>query len=81
MDGTKEITLSQIIQMVLKYKIWVFLSCVLGVLAAFAVTSFFMDNRYESSVKLYVYTPLSFEQPSMSQELSEISYAQRVIPT
>jgi capsular exopolysaccharide synthesis family protein len=80
MDDTREISLSQLIGLMMKNKIPILLSCILGTLAAFAVTSIFMDEKYDSSVKLYVYTSTK-EQQSSSQDLNDLTYAQRVVNT
>ena len=79
MENVTEISLSQLFQLMLRNKLLLLLSAVLGVAVALAVT-YAMKNQYESSAKLYVYIPATGQQ-STDQDLSAINYAQKVINT
>ncbi|MDR3238851.1 MAG: polysaccharide biosynthesis tyrosine autokinase [Clostridiales bacterium] len=80
MDDTAEISLQQIIELLLKNKLFLFLSAVFGVLIAWGITSFVLKSEYESNVKLYVYAPVS-EERTVSQDLNAVNYAQKVVNT
>jgi capsular exopolysaccharide synthesis family protein len=79
-EDVTEISLQQLIGLLLKNKLLLFLSAVLGVVIALAITVFVLKNQYESTVKLYVYVPAA-EQQTSSQDLNAINYAQKVVNT
>ncbi|MDR1066044.1 MAG: hypothetical protein LBL35_01230 [Clostridiales bacterium] len=80
MDEVSEISIEQLAALAFKNKWFIVLSAVLGLLAAFALSMFVFEKKYESSVKLYVYTPPS-EQQSPSVDMNALNYAQKVVNT
>ncbi|MDR1541817.1 MAG: polysaccharide biosynthesis tyrosine autokinase [Clostridiales bacterium] len=80
MDDVKEISIEQLVKLLLKNKLLIIISTVVCLIIAFTVTSFVMKKKYESIVKLYVYTPVTGTQ-NASQDLSALNYAQKVVNT
>jgi len=77
-DDVIEISFEELFGILLKNKFFIIFFAILGLLVSFLVTSFLIPKKYESSVKLYVYSPTA-EQPS--QELNALNHAQKVVLT
>jgi capsular exopolysaccharide synthesis family protein len=57
------------------------LCAILGVLVSLVVTTFFLEDRYESYLKLYVYTPSVSGEQAVVQDMNAINLARRVVNT
>jgi len=55
MNNVSEISLKYIVELFKKNFIFVLLSFVLGVTAAFSYTAFYAERKYESAIKMFVY--------------------------
>jgi capsular exopolysaccharide synthesis family protein len=57
------------------------LCAILGVLVSLIVTTFFLEDRYESYLKLYVYTPSISDEPAVARDMNAINLARRIVNT
>jgi len=83
MPGAKdisEISFQKLFSLMLKNKLPLIISALVGVIASLLITRFILKNQYESSTKLYVYVPVS-DQQSSYQDWNAINYAQKVVNT
>lgn len=81
MEDLTEISLQQLFDLLWRNKLLLMLCAVLGVLVSLVVTTFFMEDRYESYLKLYVYTPSVSGEQAVAQDMNAINLARRVVNT
>ncbi len=79
MEDVTEISLEEIIKLLLKHKLLIISLSILGILISLAVTTLLIKEEYVSVSKLYVYTDTTNE--NISQELTALNYAQKVVNT
>ncbi|MDR1001017.1 MAG: hypothetical protein LBL96_09525 [Clostridiales bacterium] len=80
MEKTSAIGLAYIWKFIRKNWMWVFFGAIFGLAAAFCVTNWAMQKKYVSTVKLYVYVSAD-DALRLSDEVSALTYAQRVVNT
>jgi capsular exopolysaccharide synthesis family protein len=80
MNEAKEVSLEQLFKLLLKHKLLILIFTVMGLLISLGVTKLVMKEKYQSFVKLYVYSP-SLGQSSSSADLNALNYAQKVVNT
>jgi len=80
-EEVTEISLQELFGLLWRSKLLLLLSSILGVLIALAITSFFIEERYESYLKLYVYTPAASGDQAIVQDMNAISLARSVVNT
>jgi capsular polysaccharide biosynthesis protein len=80
MDEVSDISVERLVVLLLKHKFLIMGSGVLGLVLALILSTFMLNKKYESSVKLYVYTP-SLEQQTPVQDMNALNYAQKIVNT
>lgn len=70
-----EITIKDIIDLLLKRKIWILIGLFIGLITSFLFSMYIINPSYTASVQLYVIT----NETEVNANLNELNYAQKVV--
>lgn len=75
-----ELTLEQVISILLKNIIFIIISSIIFLAGAFVISNYFIDPTYVSSVKMYV-VPGDADDSLVRPNINDLTYAQKVVNT